>query len=445
MEKDKAPYEPTGLFEKDYREFCAIQKYPVIPLVVDRGPSASTGLEKTLSDKKPKIRMQLDPNTDATVGIIIADFAIDPPLARILASTIQASSTLTAIRLWNTALSNEVFAILLAGIQASTTVKHVSLEANMPSPGRTPLSEDLLAELLASNQPDDADEGEEDLEASSRRPKINPLLTVSLRCNNISDAGVARIADVLSGNRQLTALSLWGNAITSRGAIALAKALRQNRTLLSLSVGHNRIGDAGIVALAEVLSEFQLTHEETVARRKLLSAQNAEEGLDDSKGVSRLNSVVTVTPKKPTAAAAAAAKDKDKEPKSEKKQRAPSAGKIKVPGSKDGKGKGDKTPSKPLRAGDGAPLLEPARCEGTTWFVHGNRVLVSLNVADNPFTIEGLRALVAALRFQANIGDAGLVRLLASSASFSRDSVEHQDLEALMAARAPNVQAMPES
>eukprot|EP00048_Salpingoeca_helianthica_P017696 m.238600 g.238600 ORF g.238600 m.238600 type:complete len:438 (-) comp21869_c0_seq1:123-1436(-) len=437
MEKEKAPYEPTGHFEKDYKEFCGMQKYPPIPLVIDRG---SGGSDKTLNDKKPKIRMQLDPTSDSVLGVSIADFAIDPQLARILASAIQASTSLVSIKLWNTALTNESFGILLGGIQASSTVKHLSLEANVASPGRAPLSEDLFAELLASNLPDESDEGDDDLEVSFRKPRLNPLSSVSLRCNRISDAGAARIADALACNRHLTALSLWGNSITSRGAISIAKALRQNRTLLSLSLGHNRVGDAGIAALAEVISEFQLTHEEVVARRKLLSAQLSDDG-DDPKAVSRINSIVVASPKKPAATPATM-----KEPKTDKKQRAPSAGKIKVPGTKDSKSaKGDKVPVKPVRLGEADPLLEPARCEGTVWYVHGNRNLVSLNVADNPFTAEGLRALVAAIRFQANIGDAGLVRLPALSASFPRDCPDYQDLEAIMASRAPNVIAVAES
>lgn len=95
MLAEKAPYEPTGHFEKDYKEFCGMQKYPPIPLVIDRG---SGGSDKTLNDKKPKIRMQLDPTSDSVLGVSIADFAIDPQLARILASAIQASTSLVSIK-----------------------------------------------------------------------------------------------------------------------------------------------------------------------------------------------------------------------------------------------------------------------------------------------------------------------------------------------------------
>jgi hypothetical protein len=95
IQAEKAPYEPTGHFEKDYKEFCAIQKYPPIPLVLDR---ASGGSDKNLNDKRPKIKLHLDPTSDSVVSVSIADFAIDPPLARILANTIQACTSLVTLK-----------------------------------------------------------------------------------------------------------------------------------------------------------------------------------------------------------------------------------------------------------------------------------------------------------------------------------------------------------
>jgi hypothetical protein len=53
---------------------------------------------------------------------------------------------------------------------------------------------------------------------------------------------------------------------------------------------------------------------------------------------------------------------------------------------------------KTVRPGDADPLLEPARSEGTAWFVHGNRALVSLNVAGAPATATALDFCVACSR-----------------------------------------------
>lgn len=53
--------------------------------------------------------------------------------------------------------------------------------------------------------------------------RASALVTLTLRCNNISDVGACKIADALASNRSLTALNLWGNAITSLGAVHISK------------------------------------------------------------------------------------------------------------------------------------------------------------------------------------------------------------------------------
>jgi hypothetical protein len=49
--------------------------------------------------------------------------------------------------------------------------------------------------------------------------------------------------------------------------------LRTNRALLSLSLANNNIGDEGARAFADVLSRFQMTHEEIVHRRNIISGR----------------------------------------------------------------------------------------------------------------------------------------------------------------------------
>lgn len=419
------PYEPTGNFEKDFKEYSIRNKSIQVPVFGSHVPS----------DGKPKMRLLMDSPAAESFNVLhISQFAIDPLMARSLASAL-ASSSLTTLKLWNVALTNEVFQCLLKGIQQSC-IKYLALDCNSPTRGCEALSEDSYAELLVV--PDDmlTDDFEEEVDGTAPRPKFNALQTLSLRCNCISDAGVARIADVLVTNRYLSCLNLYGNAITSRGAVALAKALRQNRTLQALSLAHNAITDVGVAALAEVLSEFELTHEEVVARRKLLSVSMAtEDASEDTKTMMRASSTHAVTPRK---------KDtqplpKEKEPKSDKKPRQPSAGKTKG-GVKDTKASKDKVALKTTKSGreEPVPLLEAARCENHSWFIVGNRALVSLNVSGNPITAASAEALLRCARFQINLGDAGLVRVCLQSAGIAKDCKEIDELDAIMSSRAPN-------
>lgn len=428
MDGQEKPYEPTGNFEKDFKEYSTRNKSQLVPIVASHIPSA---------DSKPKMRVVIDPNSnDNWTALHIAHFAIDEPMARSLSSALI-PSTITTLRLWNVALTAEVFQCLLTGIQVSS-IKCLALDSNEPTPGCSGVSEEAYAELLQA--PEEPDDPEDEPESPSKKPKINVLQTLSLRCNKITDVGAARIADMLTSNRYLTGLDLYGNAITSRGAVAIAKALRHNRTLQTLSIAHNHVTDVGVAALAEVLSEFELTHEEVVVRRKLLSGTSAvEESVEDGKSLlTRSGSTHALTPKKKETVSG-------KEPKSDKKQRQPSAGKIK--GLKEGKGAKEKAsvkPQKSVREDALLPLLEQARCEDHAWFIVGNRALVSLNVSANPITAESVGALLKTVRFQINLGDAGLVRVVVQSSSIPKDCKELEELEAIMSSRAPNPVVTPE-
>ena len=59
-------------------------------------------------------------------------------------------------------------------------------------------------------------------------------------------------------------LNLNFNKLTPQG-------LRMNRTLLTLNLSGNKITDVGTKALSDILTSLTLTHEEIVARRKLIS------------------------------------------------------------------------------------------------------------------------------------------------------------------------------
>ena len=54
-----------------------------------------------------------------------------------------------------------------------------------------------------------------------------------------------------------------------------------NRTLLTLNLSGNKLTDVGTKALSEILTSLTLSHEEIVARRKLISENKSALATDD--------------------------------------------------------------------------------------------------------------------------------------------------------------------
>ncbi|CAF1115149.1 unnamed protein product [Adineta steineri] len=85
----------------------------------------------------------------------------------------------------------------------------------------------------------------------SKNQKLEELL---LNFNKIDDHGLGRLCDVLTDkNSSLELLYINGNNITNTGAEKLAEMLKKNKTLTDLSVGHNNISDMGVKDLCNTL------------------------------------------------------------------------------------------------------------------------------------------------------------------------------------------------
>jgi hypothetical protein len=83
--------------------------------------------------------------------------------------------------------------------------------------------------------------------------RIDASLTdLALAGNDIGDAGAASLADSLTRNHSLAALTL-GARIGDKGASALAAALKVNATLTVVNLAGNLVGDAGAAAIAGAL------------------------------------------------------------------------------------------------------------------------------------------------------------------------------------------------
>ncbi|CAF0795847.1 unnamed protein product [Adineta ricciae] len=111
------------------------------------------------------------------------------------------------------------------------------------------------------------------------------IVHLSLRFCQVGDIGSERLANALGTmyiqNCKLLTLTLAGNQIGDRGAESFAKALRYNRTLISLNLSSNCITDTGACALAFVLRQINLTYDEILHRRHLLSERYGDANAND--------------------------------------------------------------------------------------------------------------------------------------------------------------------
>lgn len=92
---------------------------------------------------------------------------------------------------------------------------------------------------------------------------------VSMAHCQINDRGMKLIEKQLSvfDEQPIYTLNLASNYISDEGAHAAANILRINRMLMSLNLADNWIADEGCIYLSSVLGKFALEHDEIVVRR----------------------------------------------------------------------------------------------------------------------------------------------------------------------------------
>jgi len=79
------------------------------------------------------------------------------------------------------------------------------------------------------------------------------LTTVSLRRNQIDDAGATALAAAIQHSTSMTTVDLFDNDIGAAGAAALAAAIQHSTSLITLNLFNNLIGAAGTAALAAAI------------------------------------------------------------------------------------------------------------------------------------------------------------------------------------------------
>ncbi|KAJ3415969.1 hypothetical protein HDV05_003566 [Chytridiales sp. JEL 0842] len=454
-----------GNLENDYAEACkklsiddAPQLFkiphplPPLPIPVSRRPSV---LPKTADETNRTTSSTSDDKLPPTTDITGSSMAVSSVSPAAESSLLSATSTISPGPGGLIAPSTEALAI-----PEPTITKPKSRYRFKPR-------------ICIETQETDEEEEIFKVEVRGWRLNIRVMEALSVVLPACTNAGIKVIASSLKTNRGLVSLNLSDNSIGKDGAFDLAEALKFNQTLASLCLGKNHIKDEGAIALAKVLSNYALSHDEIVSRRKMLAelekqrrdqeedpivkkakgrittghgrnssasakkseetlakkevimdAKNAKKGSAAPAGKSPKKGEAPAAKKTPEAAQTAASGKKgagaqqtptaqgdDKKGGKDKKGSAPTKGQVK-------KGKVDETREEQEENVDTNPSIEPMFEHNGQWFVLGNRSINSLNLRQNGITEDGIKAFLDAVTEQessaenaAHEGTVGLFRL----------------------------------
>uniref|UniRef100_A0A668A8H2 Leucine rich repeat containing 71 n=1 Tax=Myripristis murdjan TaxID=586833 RepID=A0A668A8H2_9TELE len=236
-------YQCCGNVEIDFPRLCALLGMNDIPAV----KNSKSKINAMTLWRKPCLCAELESEDPCSVkSIKIFGWKVDELIAQVLNKMLPSLSKLQSLQLWQARLSDRMIISLKNTVCVCANLRSVILEGN-------PLPEQSYHLLLSED---------------------SVLAQLSLRHNQMGDEGARLIGSALStptsANKNLMSLNLAFNSIGDAGAAYIAQGLRLNRALLLLSLSNNRIGDTGAAHLAKTLGEFALTHEEIIARRKLL-------------------------------------------------------------------------------------------------------------------------------------------------------------------------------
>ncbi|KAM8839922.1 leucine-rich repeat-containing protein 71 [Spinachia spinachia] len=397
--KDADGYQCSGNVEIDFHELCALLDIKNIPTVCTEHPATSTtDIDKELTDApicfKPCLQVELE-NEDplSAQKLKVFGWKVDEPTFRVLLKMFPSLVKLQTLHFWQAGLTNPMVMSLMTTVSVCSNLRVLTLEGNH-------LPEQSYHLLLSEH---------------------SVLTHLSLRNNRIGDKGAGLIGSALSttrsANKNLILLNLAFNCIGDAGAAHIAQGLRFNRALLMLSLCNNQIGDHGARHMAAILSEFALTHEEIVERRKMLleRKQPSSVEIDSDQPADQLSSVASSS-----SLSISKGTNKGKKKKVSKKEKKSAANKekstkksseIKVTPRK---GEEQEEPEKLLNAQESVesvnPLLdEPAHYRDGELFLPGNKALASLNLAGNRITQKSLPLFLTSLEMQGE--EHGLLRL----------------------------------
>lgn len=137
-----------------------------------------------------------------------------------------------------------------------------------------------------------------------------PARSISLRGNDLRDAGAISLAQALAKNTWVQTLNLFGNQIGDRGGTAIVSKLRYNTMLKSLSLSCNACADGTFIGLLDTLTGCEISGEtkadyhryasrvtelnKLIASRKKTKAKSTEEIPPNVEEIPALRSIFTV-------------------------------------------------------------------------------------------------------------------------------------------------------
>lgn len=351
---------------------------------------------------------------------------------------------LSAIFLWHAGLTEHTFRLLSNFLPTLPALKVVSIEGNA-IPGSEPFADLLNKDLQIQH--------------------------LSLRNNQITDIGAVKIGESLGSasvaSPELLTLNLGFNHIGDVGAKSIAEGLRMNRVLTHLSLASNIITDIGAKAFATSLNGFDLTHDEIVQRRKLMSgressAQGSRRGdSKDRPSSNRSGSQVDKSrPGRGSSKRREGGKGGDKIGKKDDKNKK-EAGKLQSKTSivETPKTKNRKSGVKDGKKGQVAELDSPDLYEQThplldhriehkngKVYMPGCTSLLSLNLSRNQIGVTGMRSLLRVVKKQtfeidsANVSSSspGLMKLSLQKNRVPHDNDTYIEIHQIMLDKDPN-------
>ncbi|XP_031722300.1 leucine-rich repeat-containing protein 71 isoform X2 [Anarrhichthys ocellatus] len=392
-------YQCLGKVEIDFPGLCDLLDMKDIPTVSTKQAASSTTEteeEYTASAapnwSKACLQVELE-NEDplSAKKLTVLGWKVDEQIARVLLKMFPSLDKLQSLQFWQAGLTDQMVTSLVNTVSLCSNLRVVTLEGNH-------LPERSYHLLLSED---------------------SVLTHLYLRNNRIGDKGAHLIGSALStarsANKNLIYLNLAFNCIGDAGATHIAQGLRFNRALLMLSLCNNQIGDSGAAHLAAILSEFALTHEEVVERRKMLleRTQSSSSTVDSNPPADQPLSVATASS---SSLSVSKGGNKGKKKITSKRDKKPAANKENPESNKklsdikltQSKAREPGEPEKPLHAQEKGqsveivnPLLdEPVQYRDGELFLPGNKALASLNLAGNRITRKSLPLFLTSLEMQ---------------------------------------------
>ncbi|OAF67773.1 Leucine-rich repeat-containing protein 71, partial [Intoshia linei] len=390
----------------------------------------SFNIINTVSYMMPKIYVQTEADkNDNVTEIYIKNWLVDEFTMKCLCQCIVSLDHLKLINFYHVGLTDETFTIFVKAISNCSNLKHLSIEAN-------PIETEPWHLLLNDE---------------------TSISFLNLRFNNITGHSMKKFVQNLQSNQKLLQLILHSNSLGDEGATYLAQALRTNRTLIVLGIASNNISDIGLKYLTLSLSEFKMTHEEIVERRRCMVAIKDE---NISTSIS-----VDINEKAPSEKSTynPPTKSKLKKKDTSKKDKEDEGKKVKADKSKQNKNektkrseKGKTPLQKKILTHDSElsfvvqeqtnALLDQVKSEKNGQLILiGNRTLMSLNISDNAISENGLDYLLNMIMFQMsyiktiNVPEEthGLMNLCLQRNEFSSKCTKISKIEALLVNKSP--------